>query len=59
MFSFKLKSLSWKGNEAQYSLLLLSIPFFIWLKLAALAPFVGIYVLISLVQKLQAKPEIN
>lgn len=59
MFSFKLKSLSWKGNEAQYSLILLSIPFFIWLKLAALAPFVGIYVLISLVQKLQAKPEIS
>ncbi len=55
MFSFKLKNLTWKGNEAQYSLILLSVPFFIWLKFAALAPFVGLYVLISLVQMLATK----
>lgn len=57
MFSFKLKSLKWKGNEAQYSLLILSLPLFIWLKLTALAPFIGLYMLISLIQHISGKKE--
>jgi CDP-diacylglycerol--serine O-phosphatidyltransferase len=50
MFSFKLKSFGWKGNEYQLVLLLLSIPLFVWLKLAAFAPCIVLYFLLSLVK---------
>ena len=57
MFSFKLKKLSWKGNEVQLLFLALALPLFIWLKLAALAPFIGLYLLLSIVNMLVNKNE--
>jgi CDP-diacylglycerol--serine O-phosphatidyltransferase len=52
MFSFKLKSIGWKGNEYQFILLILSVPLFLWIKLAAFAPCIFIYFLLSLIKML-------
>ena len=60
MFSFKLKSFGWKGNEYQLMLLILSVPLFIWLKLAAFAPCIVLYFLLSLIKMLsEAKSNQN
>ena len=47
----------WKGNEVQLIFLALALPLFIWLKLAALAPFIGLYLLLSIVNMLVNKNE--
>ena len=52
MFSFKLKSFGWKGNEYQFILLILSVPIFLWIKLAAFAPCIFLYFLLSLIKML-------
>ena len=49
MFSFKMKHLGWKGNELRYIFIGLCIPLFIILKLAALAPVVLLFVLVSII----------
>jgi CDP-diacylglycerol--serine O-phosphatidyltransferase len=52
MFSFKLKSFGWKGNEYQLLLLILSVPIFLWIKLAAFAPCIVLYFVLSLIKTL-------
>ena len=52
MFSFKLKSFGWKGNEYQIILLILSVPIFRSFKLAAFVPCIFIYFLLSLIKML-------
>jgi CDP-diacylglycerol--serine O-phosphatidyltransferase len=49
MFSFKMKHLGWKGNELRYIFIGLCVPLFIMLKLAALAPVVLLFVLVSII----------
>lgn len=53
MFSFKLKSFGWKGNEYQLLLLILSVPIFLLIKLAAFAPCIVLYFLLSLIKTLK------
>jgi CDP-diacylglycerol--serine O-phosphatidyltransferase len=48
MFSFKMKNLAWKGNELRYTFIGLCIPLFIFLKLAALAPVILLFVVVSI-----------
>jgi CDP-diacylglycerol---serine O-phosphatidyltransferase len=55
MFSFKIKSIRWKGNEVRYIFLALSIGMIIALKLPALPFVVGLYVLLSVVNNLLPK----
>jgi CDP-diacylglycerol--serine O-phosphatidyltransferase len=47
MFSFKMKSMGWKGNEMRYSFLALSLPALIWLGVPALALIMVLYLLFS------------
>jgi CDP-diacylglycerol--serine O-phosphatidyltransferase len=47
MFSFKMKHLGWKGNELRYVFIGLCIPLFLFLKLAALAPVILLFVVVS------------
>lgn len=49
MFSFKMKQLNWKGNQLRYIFIGLCIPLFVFLKLAALAPIVLLFVLVSII----------
>ena len=49
MFSFKMKHLSWKGNELRYIFIGICIPLLIIFKLAALAPVVLLFVLVSII----------
>ena len=58
MFSFKLKSFGWKGNEYQFILLILSVPLFLWIKLAAFAPCIVLYFFLSLI-KMLTEPKTN
>ena len=53
MFSFKLKSFGWKGNEYQLLLLILSVPIFLLIKLSAFAPCIVLYFLLSLIKTLK------
>ncbi len=55
MFSFKLKSFSWKGNEIQFIFLLLVAVLVVTLKFAAVPLSVILYVLLSLIQTLIKK----
>jgi len=55
MFSFKLKSFSWKGNEIQFIFLLLVAVLVVTLKFAAVPLSVMLYVLLSLIQTLIKK----
>ena len=59
MFSFKLKSFGWKGNEYQLILLILSIPIFLWIKLAAFAPCIVLYFVLSLIKMLTETKQIK
>ena len=59
MFSFKLKSIGWKGNEYQLILLILSVPLFLWIKLAAFAPCILLYFLLSLIKMLTEQKQIK
>jgi CDP-diacylglycerol---serine O-phosphatidyltransferase len=55
MFSFKIKSLKWKGNEARYIFLGLSIGLVVWLKLAAIPLIIVLYVLVSMVNTIEQR----
>jgi len=50
MFSFKLKSFGWKGNEIQFTFLLLVAVLIVTLKFAAVPLSVLLYVLLSIIQ---------
>lgn len=49
MFSFKVKSVNWKGNEVRYIFLLLSVGLLAVLQLKALPLIIVLYILMSLV----------
>lgn len=49
MFSFKFKKFTWQGNELRFAFIGLCIPLFIFLKLAAFAPIVLLFVVVSIV----------
>jgi len=55
MFSFKFKSLGWKGNEIQVIFILLVAVLVVTLKFAAVPLSVMLYVLLSLIQTLLKK----
>jgi CDP-diacylglycerol--serine O-phosphatidyltransferase len=55
MFSFKFKSLGWKGNEIQVIFILLVAVLLVTLKFAAIPLSVMLYVLLSLIQTLLKK----
>lgn len=52
MFSFKIKSVKWKGNEIRYIFIAIAIVFFVALKLAALPMVVLAYIVLSVVYAL-------
>ena len=47
MFSFKIKSIQWKGNEIRYIFLAIAIGLAVWLKMAALPLIIVVYILLS------------
>jgi len=49
MFSFKIKSLKWKGNEIRYIFLLMAAALFALMKLAALPMVVVVYIVMSVI----------
>ena len=49
MFSLKVSSMSWKGNELRIIFLLLSISLLAFFQLAALSPIILLYILLSIV----------
>ncbi len=49
MFSFKIKSLKWKGNEIRYIFLLIAGALFALMKLAALPMVVVVYIVMSII----------
>lgn len=55
MFSFKVKSLKWKGNEIRYIFLASAVALAIWLKLAALPLIIVVYILLSVIYALTRK----
>lgn len=57
LFSFKFKSLGWKGNEARLLFLLISIGLIVLFKGLALALIVFLYLIISIIQNLSRKTD--
>lgn len=55
MFSFKVKSVKWKGNEARYIFLGLSIGLVVWLKLMAVPLIIVLYILVSMVNTIEQR----
>ena len=49
MFSLKVKSLAWKGNEQRYLLILAAIVLTIWLGIVGIAMTILLYILLSFV----------
>ena len=49
MFSLKVKSLVWKGNEQRYLLILAAIVLTIWLGIIGIAMTILLYILLSFV----------
>lgn len=49
MFSFKVKSLKWKGNEIRYIFLSIAVGLFVTMKLAALPMIVLVYIALSMI----------
>ncbi|MCY7410555.1 MAG: CDP-alcohol phosphatidyltransferase family protein [Chitinophagales bacterium] len=50
MFSFKIKSFKWKGNETQISFLIISLLLIIFLKYAGIAASILLYIFICLIK---------
>ncbi len=55
MFSFKIKSLKWKGNEARYVFLGLSAGLVVWLKMMAVPLVIVLYILVSMVNTIEQR----
>lgn len=55
MFSFKIRSVQWKGNEARYIFLALAVALGTWLKLAALPPVIVVYIALSATDALRKR----
>lgn len=51
MFSLKVKTLAWKGNELRYILLISAIGLIIWLGLLGIAVTILLYILLSIFNK--------
>jgi len=47
MFSLKVKSLAWKGNERRYLLILAAVALTIWLGIPGIAMTILLYILLS------------
>ena len=47
MFSLKVKSLAWKGNERRYLLILAAVALTIWLGIPGIALTILLYILLS------------
>lgn len=56
MFSFKIKSLKWEGNEIRYIFLAIAVALFALLKLGALPLIVLTYIVLSLIYALTKRP---
>lgn len=52
MFSLKIKSFKWKGNELLYTFLILSVAIILWFKWAGIASVILLYMIISFIQNL-------
>lgn len=52
MFSFKINSVKWKGNEIRYCFLSIAVGLAAWLKLAALPLIIVVYILLSVIYAL-------
>lgn len=57
MFSFKIKSLKWKGNEIRYIFLLITGALFAMLKLAALPMVIVVYIIMSVIYAITKRSE--
>jgi CDP-diacylglycerol--serine O-phosphatidyltransferase len=56
LFSLKIKSFGWKGNQLRYSFLALSVVMLVLLKFVALPLVIVLYVLLSIINNL-VKPK--
>jgi len=49
LFSFKFSHFKWKGNEMRYLFIIMVIILAVWLKFAALAPIIVVYIIWSII----------